>query len=98
MIVEQDTGRTWPDIWAALEDDAALAANLRMRSNLMAAIRARVSGWNIPQVQAAKQVGISQPRLNALLRGHIDRFSIDSLIKIAATAGIEVNLEFKAAA
>ena len=98
MIIEHDTGRTWPDIWAALEDDPAVAANLRMRSNLMAAIRARVSGWNIPQVQAAKQLGISQPRLNALLRGHIDRFSVDSLVNIAVKAGMSVEIEFKDAA
>lgn len=98
MITERDTGRTWPDIWAALEDDPAVAANLRMRSNLMAAIRVRVLAWNIPQMQAAKQLNISQPRLNSLLRGNINRFSVDSLVNIAVKAGLSVEIELKVAA
>ena len=98
MITEVDTGRTWPDIWAALEDDPAVAANLRMRSNLMAAIRARVMAWNVPQVQAAKQLAITQPRLNSLLRGNINRFSVDSLVNIAVKAGLSVNIDLKDAA
>lgn len=98
MIVEHDTGKTWPDIWAALEDDPAVAANLRIRSNLMAAIRARVLGWDIPQTEAARQLGITQPRLNALLRGHIGRFSVDALVNIAVKAGLSVEIELKEAA
>lgn len=98
MITEQDSGRTWPDIWAALEDDPVVAANLRLRSSLMASIRAIVLSWDLPQVQAAKQLEISQPRLNALLRGHIDRFSVDALVNIASRAGISVEFELKLAA
>ncbi len=98
MITEQDTERTWPDIWAALEDDPVVAANLRVRSNLMASIRACVKTWDLSQVQAAQRLKISQPRLNALLRGHIDRFSVDALVNIAARAGISVEFELKLAA
>jgi predicted XRE-type DNA-binding protein len=49
-------------------------------------------------VQAAQQLGISQPRLNSLLRGNINRFSVDSLLNIAVKAGLSFNLEFKEAA
>ena len=98
MIIEQESGRTWPDIWSALEDDPVVAANLRLRSSLMASIRKVVLSWNVPQVHAAKQLEISQPRLSALLRGHIDRFSVDALVNIAARAGISVEFELKLAA
>lgn len=98
MITDNATGRIWPDIWAAIEDDAAVAANLRMRSDLMDAIKARIGAWQVSQTEAAKRLGISQPRLNELLRDRFNRFSLDALVRIAATAGIEVTLGFRDAA
>jgi plasmid maintenance system antidote protein VapI len=38
--------------------------------------------------QAAKALGITQPRLNALLKGRIGLFSLDALVNIASRAGL----------
>jgi predicted XRE-type DNA-binding protein len=94
-VTVQDTGETFPTIWHALFDDPAEIASLQMRSEALGAIALKVKTWELTQAEAAKRLGISQPRLNDLLRGRISRFSLDALIKIATSAGMGVNLEFR---
>lgn len=53
------------------------------------------SGWT--QAAAAKHCGVSQPRINDLLRGRIDKFSIDALVNIAAHLGQKVHITLRAA-
>jgi predicted XRE-type DNA-binding protein len=50
------------------------------------------------QAMAAKALGLTQPRLNALLKGKIGLFSLDALVKIASKAGLSVRLVVKKAA
>lgn len=97
-VTDRATGKVYRDIWEAIEPNPVIALNLRMRSDLMRVIDRRVKDWKLTQKDSAKRLGITQPRLNLLLKGDINAFSLDALIKIAATAGIEVNLEFKNAA
>ena len=97
-VIINDTGETFPSIWHALFDDPAEIASLQLRGDVLGAIALKVQGWGLTQAEAAKRLGISQPRLNDLLRGRISRFSLDALVKIATTAGIGFNLEFKDAA
>jgi predicted XRE-type DNA-binding protein len=82
-------------VWDAIEDDPAIAANLKARSELMMAIDETVEKWNITQAAAAKRLGLTQPRLNDLLRGRIGKFSIDALMAIASKAGLTVKLQVK---
>ncbi len=49
------------------------------------------------QAAAARKCGVSQPRINDLLRGKIDKFSIDALVNIAGTLGKKVKIEMLAA-
>ena len=97
-VHDQATGENFPTIWHALFDDPAEIASLQMRSELMAKICHCVKDWDIKQTEAADRLGITQPRLNDLLRGRIGRFSVDALLKIATKAGIGVSLELKDAA
>jgi predicted XRE-type DNA-binding protein len=85
-------------VWDALEDNAAEAANMRARSELMIALRSKIEGWKINQTDAATRLGLSQPRLNDLMRGRIDKFSLDALINLARPAGLTVRLHIKDAA
>lgn len=68
------------------------ARNLMMRSDLLIAIEKLVNNCGLTQSIAAKQLGLTQSRLNQLLRGHLDRFSLDALVEIATRAGLEVRL------
>jgi predicted XRE-type DNA-binding protein len=83
------------NVWDALEDDPAVAANLTARSNLMMAIEKAVKSWDLSQARAAKRLGLTQPRLNDLLRGRISKFSLDALMMIATKAGLSVKLQVK---
>mgnify|MGYP001217516745 CR=1 FL=1 len=46
---------------------------------------------------AAAQCNLTQPRVNDLLRGRISRFSLDALVKIASSLGLQVSLKIRAA-
>jgi predicted XRE-type DNA-binding protein len=85
------------NVWDALEDSPEEAANLSMRSDLMIQITQIIKkkGWT--QAEAAKRCGVSQPRINDLLRGRISRFSVDALVNIAAALGRKVKVQLEAA-
>lgn len=85
------------NVWDALADSPAEAASLRIRAELMEQIAALVErkGWT--QSEAAKHCGISQPRMNDLLRGRISKFSLDALVDAATALGCRVRMELRAA-
>lgn len=76
----------------ALEDSPNDAANVKARSPLMIAIRDVIDDWSLTQAEAAKRLGVTQPRMNDLLRGRIDKFSLDALMLLATTAGLTLEL------
>jgi len=63
---------------------------MKARSGLMIAIQEAVAGWKLTQAEAAKRLGVTQPRMNDLLRGRIDKFSLDALMLLATGAGLIV--------
>ena len=80
-------------VWDAIEPNKAVAANLKARSAVMIAIQETVRSWGVTQAAAAKRLDITQPRLNDLLKGHIDKFSLDALMNLAPMANVTVKLE-----
>ena len=68
------------------------SANLLLRSDLMSALESRLDELGLTQAQAANVLGVTQPRISDLSRGKIDRFSVDSLVKLLARAGVEVRV------
>jgi len=88
---------SFASVWDALTDTPEQAANLRARSELMRQITAIVKESNWTQTEAAQRCGVTQPRMNDLLRGRVSRFSLDALVNIATAMGREVHLELQAA-
>jgi predicted XRE-type DNA-binding protein len=88
---------SYASVWDAIADTPEQAANLRARAELMQKIAAIVkeSGWT--QVEAADRCGVTQPRMNDLLRGRVSRFSLDALVNIATAIGRRVHLEIESA-
>jgi predicted XRE-type DNA-binding protein len=84
-------------VWDALAETPEEAANLTARSDLMIQIAEIVKQEKWTQAEAARRCGISQPRMNDLLRGRMVRFSLDSLVNIATALGRKVRLEIEAA-
>jgi predicted XRE-type DNA-binding protein len=69
-----------------LVDTPEEAENLHIRSQLMRAIVRVVTAWNIPQTEAAQRLHVTQPRLNDLLKGKVDKFSLDALVNLLVGA------------
>ena len=88
-------GKTYQNVWDALEHDPIERASLKMRSNLMVALEQTIERWKVTQKEAAARLGISQPRLNDLLKGRIGKFSLDALVDLAARAGLRVSVNIK---
>lgn len=88
---------TYASVWDAIADTPEQAANLRARAELMQQIAAIIaeSGWT--QAETAKHCGVTQPRVNDLLRGRVSRFSLDALVNIATALGRRVHVELEAA-
>jgi predicted XRE-type DNA-binding protein len=80
-------------VWDALEASPAAAANMKARAELMVALTETIEAWGASQASSAKRLGVTQPRLNDLLRGRITKFSLDALMKLAGRAGLAVRLQ-----
>ncbi len=90
------TSRQYASVFDAIADTPQEAASLRLRAEVMRRIADRIArkGWT--QREAAEHAGITQPRINDLVRGRLSRFSLDALVDIAVAIGLRV--ELKAAA
>lgn len=84
-------------VWDAIAETPEQAANLRARSELMQQIAAIIKANMWKQADAALHCGVTQPRINDLLRGRVSRFSLDALVNIATALGRRVHLELRAA-
>jgi predicted XRE-type DNA-binding protein len=90
--------KAYQSVWDAIEPSRAEAENMKARSHLLMAIQQTVEGWDVTQAAAAKRLGLTQPRMNDLIRGRISKFSLDALIKLASEAGLKVRLQIRKAA
>ena len=90
--------RTFANVWDAIEDSPEDAATMTMRSKVMIAIKDKVRSWNTTQARAARRLDITQPRLNDLLRGKINKLSLDTLLTLATRAGLKVKIDVRPAA
>ena len=92
--VERGSGNVFLDLGFS----KAEAENLKLRSELMMRIGDYCKASGRTQAEVARALGLTQPRLNALLKGRIDQFSLDALVNVASRAGMSVRLVVKKAA
>jgi predicted XRE-type DNA-binding protein len=75
-------------VWDAIENTLQQAASMRVRSDLMLNLSEVIRDKGMTQGDAAALFGVTQPRMSDLMRGKINLFSLDTLIDMAATAGM----------
>jgi len=90
--------KRFSSVWDALEDTPAAAENMSLRSELMCSLSEYIKSNGLNQVQAAKLLGVTQPRISDLMRGKINLFGLDSLVSMATAAGFHVQMQLKQAA
>ena len=93
----KENSTNYASVWDALADTPEQAANLQARADLMRQIAELIQAAGWKQVEAAERCGVTQPRINDLLRGRVSRFSLDALVNIATALGRRVSLELEEA-
>ena len=92
------TRKRFSSVWDAIEDSPAQAENMKLRSELMIALKDHILRENLSQAQAAGILGVTQPRISDLVRGKIELFALDGLVNMAAAAGLHVEMRVRRAA
>ncbi len=86
ITITKGSGNVFLDIGHSPEE----AANLYVRATLMARLTKIVNDGELTQQAAAKLLGVTQPRVNLLLKGKIGEFSVDALVYMLGRAGFTV--------
>ena len=87
--IERGSGNVFEDI--GLPDAAALLA----KSELVTRICDIIVKRGLTQAQAAKILGVNQPKVSALRRGNLDGFSSDRLFRFLNALGIDIEIAVK---
>ena len=84
------------NVFIDLGFDEAEARVMALRVELVMRLREQLQENDYTQVEAAKRLGITQPRVSALLKGTWKDFSMDMLLMLATRAGLEPELNLAA--
>ena len=84
------------NVFIDLGFDEAEARVMALRVELMMRLRERLQEKGYTQVEAAKRLGMTQPRVSALLKGSWKDFSTDMLLTIATRAGLKLEMHLAA--
>jgi predicted XRE-type DNA-binding protein len=90
--MEEKEPVTYSDRSAFHALDLPDADDLELRANLMRFIAAIIAERGLTQTQAGELMAMDQPRVSALFRGKIGKFSLDRLIKALSDLGQDVEL------
>ena len=82
------------NVFVDLGFDEAEAKVMALRVELIVQLRETLTQQGLTQAEAAKQLGVTQPRVSALLKGTWKDFSIDTLLTFAARLGLQPRLMF----
>jgi predicted XRE-type DNA-binding protein len=72
------------------------AAVMLLRCQLAEALRKWMDRESLPQAQAAKRLGVVQPRISEIVRNKVDKLSLDYLVGLCAKAGLSVTVRLAA--
>jgi predicted XRE-type DNA-binding protein len=89
---------SFASVWDAVENTPAEAENMKLRSILMMGLENHIRSQNWTQAEAARRLGVTQPRISDLLRGKITLFGLDTLVNMAVAAGLQVEMRIGKAA
>jgi predicted XRE-type DNA-binding protein len=72
------------------------AAVMLLRCELAEALRQWMDRESISQVEAARRLGVAQPRISEIARNKVDKLSLDYLVGLCAKAGVSVAVKLAA--
>jgi len=84
------------NVFIDLGFEPAEAAVMLMRADLMLALERYIASNGWTQAEAAKRMGITQPRVSKIKKRKLDEFSLDMLLLLAARLGMRAELKLAA--
>jgi len=87
------SNEAFESVWDAIEDTSGEAENMKLRSTLMMALERQIKDKGWTQAEAARKLGVTQPRVSDLLRGKINLFGLDTLVNMVVAAGLHVEMQ-----
>ncbi len=90
--ITRDSGNVFLDLGFPPHE----AAVMLLRCELAEAIRKWMAREGLTQAQAAKRLGIVQPRISEIVRNKVDKLSLDYLVTLCAKAGVSVAVKLAA--
>ena len=88
LKMTRSSGNVFKDVGFPYDE----AEHLRVRADLLIQIQQALKARRLKQAEAARLLGVTQPRVSDLVRGRIDLFSVDSLIDMLARLGVRVKV------
>ena len=73
------------------------AENLKVRAKLMQELTQIIKETGETQNDIAKRLGVTQSRISDLVRGKIQKFTIDNLVNMMSKSGYRVEINTKVA-
>jgi predicted XRE-type DNA-binding protein len=89
--VRAGSGNVFADLGLPDADDRLAKAELAHE------ICSLIRSARLTQVQAARRLGVDQPKVSALLRGRLKDFSIERLLRFANRLGRDVHIHLRPA-
>ena len=93
LKVTPSTGNVFRDLGFSAEE----SEHMLVRADLLLQAQKALAARKLTQIQAARLLQVTQPRVSDLLRGRIDLFSMDTLIDMLARLGVRVRVVLKRA-
>lgn len=88
MGIIKSSGNIFKDLGFSHEE----SDKLTIKANLMVQIEKIIKDKGITQDEASKLMGVSRPRVSDVMRGKIDKFTIDALVDMLTKAGMHVSV------
>lgn len=74
------------------QDTSTHPENMKLRTTLIVAIEDYVKAQGWTQAEAARRLGVTQPRISDLLRHKVNVFGLDSLVNMVAATGMHIEM------
>lgn len=84
------------NVFVDLGFDPAEAEVMKLRAEVMIRMEKHLKAQGWTQAEAARRLGVTQPRVSRLLRGRWEDFSLDMLLTLASRAGLHPKLKLAA--
>jgi predicted XRE-type DNA-binding protein len=86
--------QSYQNVWEAITDDPHEAKILSIKSKLTMLAVQFIRNKQLTQAEVSLLTGVSQPRISNMMRGQLDKFSIDMLLTLVSKLGIAIEIGF----